>query len=125
MLLMPDTPRFWIAKQKEAKAAEALQWFRGSHYDITEELKTMVKDYERQKSVKSIKIKALFTDQIYLKPFLLIMLLIFLNQLSGISFFFRYTQEIFRDAGSDLDEGLLFVHFLWGKESVSLTCLIF
>ncbi len=112
MLLVPDTPRFWIANEKEAKAAKALQWFRGSHYDITEELKTLVKDYERQKSVKNIKIKTLFTKQMYLKPFLLIMLLIFLNQLSGIGFFFRYTQEIFRDAGSDLDEGLLFAHFL-------------
>ncbi len=105
MLMMPESPRYLISKGKRDEAAKALQWFRGSHYDITEELETMVEDQERRRTVKSIDFKTLLSVQLYLRPFLFIAMLISINQLSGISFFFRYTQEIFRDAGSDLDEG--------------------
>ncbi len=105
MFFNPESPRHLIAKGRESKAAEALQRVRGKHYDIAEEFKTMVRDEAMQKSVGTIPPLELLTERMYSRPFLIMMMLIFLQQCSGVTFFFSYTQEIFVATGSNLDPG--------------------
>ena len=38
LLMMPESPVFLLAKGKEKRARESLQWLRGTEYDISEEI---------------------------------------------------------------------------------------
>ena len=105
MTLSPDSPSHLIKVGKDQKATQSLKRLRGKHYDIAEEFKALVKEDKAQKLVGRIPAKDLFASRMYFLPFLLMMMFVFLQQISGVSFIFSYTQEIFEAAGSDLDPG--------------------
>ena len=47
----------------------------------------------------------MLTKDVYLKPLIVVMMLMFLQQFSGINAVLFYTQTIFEDAGSDIAPG--------------------
>ncbi len=105
MLVMPESPRYLVSKGQQDEAAKSLQRLRGKHYDVAQEMEKFVKDDEKQKSIGDISLKDLLTVPLYNRPLMAITMLMFVQQFAGINLIMFYTQEIFLDAGSDLDPG--------------------
>ncbi len=105
MFFSPESPKYLIEKGKGQQAAKSLQRLRGSHYDISEELKQLNKEVEIDNNRENASVRAIMSERIYFLPLVLMLLLVFLQQVSGVSFFFSYTQEIFEAAGTDMDPG--------------------
>ena len=84
MFFMPESPYYLITKGKDAEALKTLQWLRDSENvnDALEELKSECKD---QKSLGNLSYVKLLTDAVYLRPFLIVMALMFFQQFSGIN----------------------------------------
>ena len=59
-----------------------------------------------QESIGLIPLTSLVSDPVYAKPFLVVMLLMFLQQFCGVNVVTFYIQTIFSDAGSEIDPGL-------------------
>ncbi|XP_066584242.1 facilitated trehalose transporter Tret1-like isoform X2 [Prorops nasuta] len=106
MFMIPETPRWYISKGKTKKARKSLQWLRGKETDITEELTMIEKmhvDSERNASQGAL--GELFKRN-HIKPLLISLGLMFFQQMSGINAVIFYTVQIFRDAGSSVDENV-------------------
>lgn len=106
MFLIPETPRWYVSRGREEKARQALQWLRGKKADVEPELKGIVKshcDAERHASQNAI---FDLMKKSNLKPLMISLGLMFFQQLSGINAVIFYTVQIFKDAGSTIDENL-------------------
>ena len=89
MFFMPESPYYLVAKGKNDAALKSLQWLRGSENakDVLEEVK---REYREQKLIGSVSYVKLLTDAVYLRPFLIVMALMFFQQFSGINAVFFY-----------------------------------
>ena len=89
MFFMPESPYYLVAKGKNAQALKSLQWLRGSENakDVLEEVK---REFREQKLIGSVSYVNLLTDSVYLRPFLIVMALMFFQQFSGINAVFFY-----------------------------------
>ena len=89
MFFMPESPYYLVAKGKNAQALESLQWLRGSENakDVLEEVK---REFREQRLIGSVSYVNLLTDSVYLRPFLIVMALMFFQQFSGINAVFFY-----------------------------------
>ena len=105
MFFMPESPYYSITKGKDAEALKSLQWLRGSE-NVQEEVEEFKREYREQKSLGSLSYVKLVTDAVYLRPFLIVMALMFFQQFSGINAVLFYLKDIFIKAGSDMDAGL-------------------
>ncbi|XP_043265491.1 facilitated trehalose transporter Tret1-like isoform X1 [Colletes gigas] len=106
MFMIPETPRWYISKGKTKRARKSLQWLRGKDTDITEELTAVEKLHiESERNVSQGAFMELFKKG-HLKPLLISLGLMFFQQLSGINAVIFYTVQIFKDAGSSIDENL-------------------
>lgn len=106
MLLIPETPRWYVSRGREERARRALQWLRGKQADVEPELKGIVKSHceaERHASQNAI---FDLLKRSNLKPLAISLGLMFFQQLSGINAVIFYTVSIFKDAGSTIDENL-------------------
>ena len=108
MFFIPDSPIYLIHKGKEDAARKSLKWLRGSEYSGIEEEIAAIKaaDAERNEPGSSVTLGQIFSKAVYLKPFGICIGIMFLQQFSGINEVLFYLQDIFKDAGSDLDAGL-------------------
>ncbi|XP_076178551.1 trehalose transporter 1 isoform X2 [Ptiloglossa arizonensis] len=106
MFAIPETPRWYISKGKTKRARKSLQWLRGKGTDITEELTAVERLHiESERNVSQGAFTELFKKS-NLKPVLISLGLMFFQQLSGINAVIFYTVQIFKDAGSSIDENL-------------------
>ena len=89
MFFMPESPYYLVAKGKDDAALKSLQWLRGSENakDVLEDVK---REYREQKLIGSVSYVNLLTDAVYLRPFLIVMALMFFQQFSGINAVFFY-----------------------------------
>ena len=89
MFFMPESPYYLVAKGKDAQALKSLQWLRGPENakDMLEEVK---REFSQQKLIGSVSYLNLLTDAVYLRPFLIVMALMFFQQFSGINAVFFY-----------------------------------
>ena len=89
MFFMPESPYYLVAKGKDAQALKCLQWLRGSENakNVLEEVK---REFSEQKLIGSVSYVKLLTDAVYLRPFLIVMVLMFAQQFSGINAVFFY-----------------------------------
>ena len=106
MLFMPESPYHLLTKNDEKGARKALQWLRGSQYDIDDEMEEMKKTYEEQQKIGTVNIAEFFTKRVYILPCLIMLALMFFQQYSGINAVLFYLTDIFIKAGSSLDPGL-------------------
>ena len=104
MCLVPESPRYLLAKEKEAKARSALQWLRGQNIDISHELTDMEKAIVLAKN-QGFKAKEWF-QRAYVKPLVVSLGLMFAQQFSGYNAVLFYSVSIFKDAGSSIDANL-------------------
>ncbi|KAK6618116.1 Facilitated trehalose transporter Tret1 [Polyplax serrata] len=106
MTIIPETPRWYFSKGKPEKARKSLQKMRGKKADITAEFHEIEKTIEASNKERSESVlKDLFSPTC-LKPLVILIGLMFFQQMSGINAVIFYTVTIFKDAGSSIDENL-------------------
>lgn len=106
MLIIPETPRWYVSRGHDDRARKALQWLRGKQADVEPELKGIIKshtDAERHASSNGF-MQLLRRNN--LKPLSISLGLMFFQQFSGINAVIFYAEQIFIDAGSTLDSGI-------------------
>ena len=99
----------WLLKQgHDSQAVEALIWLRGRHTDVSGEMKVLKEHADAPSKHDDVQ-KASVLDlksRDNLPPFVMAMMLMLLQQLSGINAVLFYTTEIFEDAGSSVEPNL-------------------
>lgn len=106
MLIIPETPRWYVSRGHDERARKALQWLRGKQADVEPELKGIIKshtDAERHASSNGF-MQLLRRNN--LKPLSISLGLMFFQQFSGINAVIFYAETIFIDAGSTLDSSI-------------------
>ena len=84
MFFMPESPYYLITKGKDDEALKSLQWLRDSE-NVNEALEELKRECRDQKSQGNLSYVNLLTDAVYLRPFLIVMALMFFQQFSGIN----------------------------------------
>ena len=102
MFFMPESPYFLLSKGKEEQAINALQWLRGNNYDVQDELQQMKTILKEQEDIGTITPREFFTKSYYVKPFTIMLALMFLQQYSGINAVMFYLTDIFNAANTGL-----------------------
>jgi len=103
MFFMPRSPVFLISKGRLEEARKSLQFLRGKNAKVEAELELMQNDVKETESIGSIGPWKLITTKEYLKPVLISMVLMFLQQVSGYLFIISYQALIFESSGSSMD----------------------
>ncbi|EAA44045.3 AGAP005563-PA [Anopheles gambiae str. PEST] len=106
MFLIPETPRWYVSRNREDRARKALQWLRGRKADVEPELKGISKSHQDAERHASSSAMLDLLNKANLKPLLISLGLMFFQQLSGINAVIFYTVQIFQSAGSTIDEKL-------------------
>lgn len=104
--MIPETPRWFVSRNREERARKALIWLRGKKADVEPELKGIMRsqaDSERQ-ATKNSMFELLKRKN--LKPLSISLGLMFFQQLSGINAVIFYTVKIFEEAGSTIDSNV-------------------
>ncbi|ODQ68522.1 general substrate transporter [Nadsonia fulvescens var. elongata DSM 6958] len=103
MLVLPETPRFWVKSGKIDKATKSLSTLRGlpeDHEIVLEELSEIQASYEMEMSMGSSSVMELFTkENRQLKRMLTGAGVQALQQLTGVNFIFYYGTAFFKSAG--------------------------
>ncbi|XP_045497513.1 facilitated trehalose transporter Tret1 [Colias croceus] len=100
MLLIPETPRWYISRGRTEEARKALQWLRGKNAKIDNEMRDIALSDAEIENASSV--KELFNKK-YLKSISISLGLMAFQQLSGINAIIFYTVEIFKMSGSSVD----------------------
>lgn len=102
MFFVKESPLHLLAKGKKEEAAEALQFYRGKHYNVSKELD----DLERaRKEVADTKITWSELKQPYLlRPILIVVALMVFQQISGINAFIFNIETLLRRTNSPIPE---------------------
>lgn len=104
MFMIPETPRWYITRGRTDEARKALQWLRGKHAKIEDEMNDIaLTDAEIEDNDSSL--KEMFSRK-YMKSILISLGLMAFQQLSGINAVIFYTVQIFKMSGSSVNENL-------------------
>ncbi|XP_044257324.1 facilitated trehalose transporter Tret1-2 homolog [Tribolium madens] len=100
---IPETPHWYILKKKSVKSRKALEWLRGNNNQdaVQKESEELLRS-EKMSSEEQDKFTNLFKRP-YLTPLLIVLGLMFYQQMSGINVVIFYSTQIFEDTGSHLD----------------------
>ncbi|CAH0592400.1 unnamed protein product [Chrysodeixis includens] len=104
MLMIPETPRWYISRGRHEEARKALRWLRGKNAKIDNEMRD-IGYTDNQLGNESISMKELFS-MTYMRSILICLGLMSFQQLSGINAVIFYTVNIFKMSGSSIDENL-------------------
>lgn len=96
MLLIPETPRWYVSNDKRKRARLALQWLRGRYTDVSQEFNELEKSQqEAQLDESTAGIRELLSPR-YRKPLLISLGLMLFQQTSGINAVMFYNNDIFK-----------------------------
>jgi facilitated trehalose transporter len=93
---MPRSPVFLVSKGNMEEARKSLQFLRGKKAHIDGELAMIQEDVRRSKNIGTVSPIQLFTKSEYLKPMGISLVLMSLQQLSGINYVLSYSTLIFK-----------------------------
>ncbi|OXU30195.1 hypothetical protein TSAR_008932 [Trichomalopsis sarcophagae] len=106
MVMIPETPRWYISKGKTKRARRSLQWLRGRSADVSDELTAIEKTHvESERQATQGALTELFKGNNF-KPLLISLGLMFFQQMSGINAVIFYTVMIFDAAETSMDANL-------------------
>ncbi|CAG7834852.1 unnamed protein product [Allacma fusca] len=105
MYFMPETPVYLTSKGRVNDALESLMWLRGADYydQVKDELKSIEASVGNVS--KSPTLKELLQPSV-LKPGVICLMLMFFQQFGGINAVTFYSVDIFKDAGTNIDDNL-------------------
>lgn len=109
MFFFPETPSYLISRSKPDEAKQALQKFRGSTYNVNQEMETLV-EFSNKNNIKRLtgfrEIMCALLKPSALKPFTLLFLYFLIYQWSGTNVITFYAVEIFKDSGASMNKYL-------------------
>ena len=105
MLFTYETPRWLFSKHKEFQAIRVLQILRGLNTQVTKEIK-QIKVAIRRKYTILEQLKA-FKNRAVFIPFILVLMLMFFQQFSGVNAVIFYASDIFKTAQISIDVNLV------------------
>lgn len=97
MLFTSETPRWLLSKHKDKKAIQVLKALRGPNFQITKELEKIKASVRRRYSVTEQIME--FRHRSIIIPFLLVIMLMFFQQFSGINIAIFYASQVFLEGG--------------------------
>ena len=106
LYLLPESPSYLLSKGKEEEARKAVQFYCGSKGKIVEvEMDTLrsVSTQEEENTTDNLGIHDILSSRQYRKPLLISIMLMMLQQFSGIKVISSNLVEIFQRAGAELD----------------------
>lgn len=106
MMLIPETPRWFVSRGKDEEARKALQWLRGKQADVEPELKGILKTHNESERHASSSGLSQLMKKCNLKPLSISLGLMFFQQMSGINAIIFYAGEIFKASGSTLNSNV-------------------
>ncbi|XP_003389392.2 PREDICTED: facilitated trehalose transporter Tret1-like [Amphimedon queenslandica] len=99
VIWLPETPRFLIAKENFKKALKVLVFLRGPTMNAQEEIAEIEGAIAKQKKLSCIEtLREMRHRSVYL-PFILMLMVMFFQQFSGINTIAFYGEIILKDAG--------------------------
>lgn len=104
-VFMPESPLYWVSKNRIDDATKSLKWLRGNSYDYGEELTELQDDLERSRAEK-ISVWTALRRPATIQALIVIIGLMFFLQLSGINIVIFYTSSIFEAANTGIDAEL-------------------
>ncbi|KAJ3626027.1 hypothetical protein MTP99_016554 [Tenebrio molitor] len=96
---MPETPVYLYGKGRVDAARKSLEYFRGRHYNLDEELLRIADDIKEANTNKA-KLSDLFSCRATLNGLIVSLGLMVFQQMSGINAVLFYTGNIFAETGS-------------------------
>ena len=81
---MPETPYYLITKNKEDEAMKSLQWLRGNK-NVKTEMEDLKRAYKQQMLLGKVTYNNLLRNSVYSKPFLIMTILMLIQQFSGVN----------------------------------------
>ena len=99
MFFMPESPVFLVSKGRMEAARSSLLFLRGPRYDVDKELLEIQSTVRESQEVGDIGLVSLLTQSHYRLPLLLSVLLMFLQQFSGVNAVLAYSVQLFEDTG--------------------------
>ena len=106
VIFVPESPFYLVINNREDDALKSLIWLRGSTFDVKSELEDLKKSYKKRRESSNFSYAKLFTEGIYFKPFIVVLVLMFNLQFSGINAVYMNLKPILLQAGSQIDAGL-------------------
>ncbi|SPP75257.1 facilitated trehalose transporter Tret1-2 homolog [Drosophila guanche] len=99
---MPESPVYLAKKGRNEDTAKALQWLRGKDADISDELKEILDESQRQNDQPKINFMAALRRPVTRKGLGISVLLQVFQQWTGINAILFYSTSIFEDVGAGL-----------------------
>lgn len=103
---IPRSPSFLVSKGLEEESKSSLLFFRGKDVNTTKELLEIESSEDKSIQIKGLGILSILTNKTYLKPLSISLMLMLLQQFSGIKVISSYIVQIFQNAGSKFDANI-------------------
>ncbi|XP_054714742.1 facilitated trehalose transporter Tret1-like [Uloborus diversus] len=101
MFFMPESPAWLVRESRCAEAIRGLMFLRGKNVDYVREIEE-INDSMRKHSSRGIRFQDFLKPTLY-KPIVIVFLLFFFQQFSGVKSLMSYTVDILKSAGSAID----------------------
>jgi MFS family permease len=95
LLLMPESPVFYMRHGKEKDAVKSLKWLRGDHYDVTVEIDALKNELRMNEEATKISKKKAFSEPAAIWSMVIIGGMVVVQQFSGVSVVLFFTTTIF------------------------------
>lgn len=104
-VFMPESPYYWVSKNQTEKAVSSLKWLRGDDYDYSSELQELQSEHQERENSK-VSFAAAFGRRTSIKALIIMLGLMFFQQMSGINAVIFYTGFIFDKANTGIKGSL-------------------
>ncbi len=108
LLAIPETPFSLVLRHKIERAKHSIVRLRGESFDTDAEILRLEEALDEVKDIGKIGIMEIFSQMVYFKPLLLMLILQFLCQFTGLAGISLYMTDIFIKAGFDEDKSLFY-----------------
>lgn len=99
MVFMPESPVYLVTKGKMEEAKKSLLFLRGPNFDADSELTEIKANVQASKDIGTVSLKTLLGTKQYVLPTMISIVLMFLQQFSGVNAVLAYAVQLFEDAG--------------------------
>lgn len=95
LLLMPESPVYFMLKEKEEDAAKSLKWLRGDNFDTSSEIEALRTELRMSEEAPKISKRKAFSEPAAIWSIVIIGGMVVVQQFSGVSVVLFFTTNIF------------------------------